>query len=221
MLWHTGGMRASHCETPLLQRPVRHAADGGLPGNPGSGPGGSGLPGGDDEEHGVMFVNPAGQRQTAAVKESGEFELASWWSRVGAALIDGIVMLALLFLVALPVFGVGFSDDDGGLTIGALAVAVLLYALIALLYAPVLMSRWNGATVGKRAVGIRVMRADGAKLGFGDAALREVVFKGLVVNIASQLTVGLAFLANFLWPLWDAENRAGHDFMARTRVVKA
>jgi len=202
---------------------VTHAADGGLPGVPGSGPGESSLPGGDRGNEGVMFVNPAAQQQSTLPHETGEFELAGWWSRVGAALIDSIVMLALLFLVALPVVGVGITGDDGsgGVTIGAIVVAVLLYALIALLYAPVLMSRWNGATIGKRALGIRVMRADGAKLSFGDAVLREVVFKGLVVNIASQLTVGLAGLANFLWPLWDTENRAGHDFMAKTRVVKA
>lgn len=205
-----------------LHRPVLHAAGGGggLPGIPGSGDG-SGLPGGDRDRHGVTFVNPAAGAQEPLPQESGEFELASWWSRVGAALIDSIVMFALLFLVALPVVGVGLNDDGGGVTIGAIVVAVLLYALIALLYAPVLMSRWNGATIGKRALGIRVMRADGRPLSFGDAALREVVFKGLVVNIASQITVGLAGLANFLWPLWDTENRAGHDFMAKTRVVKA
>jgi uncharacterized RDD family membrane protein YckC len=30
-----------------------------------------------------------------------------------------------------------------------------------------------------------------------------------------------AVLANFLWPLWDPQNRAIHDMLAGTRVVRS
>jgi hypothetical protein len=53
------------------------------------------------------------------------------------------------------------------------------------------------------------------------AALREVAVKGLLVGIASSLTGGIAYLVDVLWPFWDAENRALHDFVVDSRVVKA
>jgi uncharacterized RDD family membrane protein YckC len=70
------------------------------------------------------------------------------------------------------------------------------------------------------ATGIRVVRAGGEPMTFGFALLREVVVKTLLFGIASSLTAGLASLADVLWPLWDEENRALHDFIVNTRVVR-
>lgn len=81
------------------------------------------------------------------------------------------------------------------------------------------MASWRGATPGKRLVGIRVVRADGGDLTLGGAFLREPVIKGIVINAIGGAFV-LASLLSYLWPLWDRECRAGHDFIARTRVVK-
>jgi uncharacterized RDD family membrane protein YckC len=69
------------------------------------------------------------------------------------------------------------------------------------------------------AVGIRVIRANGEPMTFGFAMLREVAVKSLLFGIASSLTFGLASLADVLWPLWDEENRALHDFLVNTRVI--
>jgi uncharacterized RDD family membrane protein YckC len=82
------------------------------------------------------------------------------------------------------------------------------------------MARTNGKTFGRMAVGIRVVRAKGEPMTFGFAMLREVAVKALLFGIASSLTGGLASLADVLWPLWDEENRALHDFVVDTRVVK-
>jgi uncharacterized RDD family membrane protein YckC len=157
---------------------------------------------------------------------SGRYALAGWWSRVGAAIIDGLIIGAgaLLILVLFgAVFSVGFfaSDDAGiasvvvGLLLGSLAVAI-----VALLYAPLMMARTNGKTLGRMALGIRVVRANGNPMTFGWAMLREVAVKALLFGILSSLTAGLASLADVLWPLWDDENRALHDFVVDTRVVK-
>jgi len=48
-----------------------------------------------------------------------------------------------------------------------------------------------------------------------------VLFKTLVVGALSTVTFGLVFLLNYLWPLWDKERRAGHDLLAKTRVIEA
>jgi uncharacterized RDD family membrane protein YckC len=79
----------------------------------------------------------------------------------------------------------------------------------------------NGQTLGKQVVGIRVVRDSGEPMGFGWAALREVVVKNLAVNIASSIIPFVPWLLNYLWPLWDDENRALHDMVVATHVVRA
>jgi uncharacterized RDD family membrane protein YckC len=64
------------------------------------------------------------------------------------------------------------------------------------------------------------VRANGKPMTFGFAMLREVAVKTLLFGIAAAITGGLATLADVLWPLWDEENRALHDFIVDTRVVK-
>ena len=80
--------------------------------------------------------------------------------------------------------------------------------------------RTNGKTLGRMATGIRVIRAGGEPMTFSFAMLREVAVKWLAFGIAGSLTFGLAQLADWLWPLWDEENRALHDFVVNTRVIQ-
>jgi uncharacterized RDD family membrane protein YckC len=93
-----------------------------------------------------------------------------------------------------------------------------------LLYAPLLMMRsgaHNGQTLGKQMIGIRVVRNSGESMGFAWAAFREVVIKGLLVGIASSIIPFIPWLLDNCWPLWDDENRALHDMLAQTHVVRA
>jgi uncharacterized RDD family membrane protein YckC len=156
---------------------------------------------------------------------AGRYTLAGWWSRVGATLLDGVILLVGAFLILLlfgSVFSVGFfADDQTGVValIVGLFFAVIAITIVSLLYAPLMMSRTNGKTLGRMAVGIRVVRANGEPMTFGWALLREVVIKGLLFGIAGSVTFGLASLADVLWPLWDDENRALHDFLVDTRTV--
>jgi uncharacterized RDD family membrane protein YckC len=157
----------------------------------------------------------------------GQLVLASWGRRVGAFLIDGLIVGigALILLVAITApFSVGFfASDSVGLVavLVGLFVAVLCVALVALFYAPALMARTNGQTFGRMAVGTRVVRADGQPMTFGFAFLREIVVKGLLVGIVNSITFGIASLLDVLWPLWDEQNRALHDFVVDTRTVLA
>ena len=157
---------------------------------------------------------------------AGRYVLAGWWSRVGAALIDfvivGIGALLLLIAITAP-FSIGFFASEGAGVVSivvGLMIAIVCVSIAALLYAPALMVRTNGKTLGRMAVGIRVVRAKGEPMTFGFAMLREVAVKSLLFGIAGALTGGLASLADVLWPLWDEENRALHDFVVDTRVVR-
>ena len=96
---------------------------------------------------------------------------------------------------------------------------MLCVTLVALLYAPILMARTNGKTLGRMAMNIRVVKTNGEPITFGFAMLREVAVKTLLVGIASALTGGIGYLLDVLWPLWDEENRALHDFVVNTRTI--
>ena len=157
---------------------------------------------------------------------TGRYALAGWWSRVAAALIDGVIIgIGALLIMALfgSVFSAGFfASDEAG--IASVVVGLLLsfgaIAIVALLYAPLMMARTNGKTLGRMAVGVRVIRAGGEPMTFAWAMLREVAVKALLFGFVSSFTFGLASLLDVLWPLWDEENRALHDFLVNTRVVK-
>jgi uncharacterized RDD family membrane protein YckC len=157
---------------------------------------------------------------------TGRYALAGWWSRVGATIIDGIIVgvgALLILLLFGSVFSVGFfASDEAGVVslIVGLMLSFVAIAIVALLYAPSMMARTNGKTLGRMVMGIRVVRANGQPMTFGWAMLREVVVKALVFGIAGSLTFGLANLADVLWPLWDDENRALHDFVVDTRTVR-
>jgi uncharacterized RDD family membrane protein YckC len=153
--------------------------------------------------------------------------LASWGSRLGAYVIDGLIV-AVPALVILGLFGVGFlangDSDNGGFIalIGGLILSVLVIVVISFLYAPLLMARdgaRNGQTWGKQMLGIRAVRDNGRPWDFGSAALREVVLKNLAVGIASSIIPLIPWFLNFFWPLWDDQNRALHDMAVSSHVV--
>ena len=156
----------------------------------------------------------------------GRYVLASWLSRVGAQLIDGLIIGVGALILFLPIgaaLGVGAASDSEtgvGAAIVGLLFWVLCVGIIAILYAPILMSRTNGKTLGRMVMNIRVVRTSGEPISFGFAMLREVAVKAIGFGIAGSFTFGLANLLDALWPLWDEENRALHDFIVSTRVVK-
>ena len=154
--------------------------------------------------------------------------LASWGPRLGAWILDGLIIL-IPSLVVLAILGIGVvaaGDDDGGFFafVGGIILTVLAFVVISLLYAPLLMMREgprNGQTIGKQLLDIRVVRDNGQPFTFGSAALREVVMKNLAVGVASSIIPFLPWFLNYFWPLWDDENRALHDMAVSTHVVKA
>jgi uncharacterized RDD family membrane protein YckC len=159
---------------------------------------------------------------------AGTWQLAGWWSRVGAQIIDAIVIgvIATVILLVLGAIGAtGFIADD---TAGAVTVILALFVgglcavAAAIVYAPLMMAKTNGQTLGRMATGIRVVRANGKPIDFGYAMLREVVVKWLLFTVvAGSVTFGLAWFIDVLWPLWDEENRALHDMVVDSRVIRA
>jgi uncharacterized RDD family membrane protein YckC len=170
-------------------------------------------------------VPPGGWQQPIA-RPAGAWvgqPLASWGSRVGATLIDWLVLLIPAAILSALLIGGYDTDSSAGELIGFSILSFVLWSAIVLLYAPLLMIRGgerNGQTLGKQVVGITVVRDSGEPFGFWWAVLREVVVKNLAVGIASSIIPLIPWLLNYLWPLWDDENRALHDMVVSTHVIR-
>jgi len=146
--------------------------------------------------------------------------LAGWWSRVGASLIDAVLTGAVTFAL-LALAGFDFAEyfaDDAPLLLTTRPVDLVyaaVGAIVAVAYYVPLMLRWDGRTVGKRVLGIRVVRADGRPLDAGVIVLRQALLQYLL-----GVVVLLFALVDYLLPLADRQNRALHDFACGTRVVR-
>jgi uncharacterized RDD family membrane protein YckC len=139
------------------------------------------------------------------------YRLAPWWRRAVAAIIDFAIVAGVPVVVATRIDSLPL----------AVVVGVALFLVLSLLYAPLVMARTNGQTLGKLALRVRVIRPDGQPMDLAWSAFREVGVKGVATVLANSVTFGLAMVADYLWPLWDEENRALHDKVCRTRVVRA
>lgn len=168
-------------------------------------------------------VPPGGWQQPVSTPafQVAPGQLASWGSRLGAALVDGLIVTVPIVVLALVIAGLfAASTTAGVIGVLVLGLAALLFAFG---YAPFLMARGaehNGQTYGKQMLGIRAIRDNGQPWDFGSAALREIVLKGLAVGIASSIIPLIPFLLNYLWPLWDDTDRALHDMVVKSHVVR-
>jgi uncharacterized RDD family membrane protein YckC len=148
--------------------------------------------------------------------------LAGWGSRVGATLLDSLILLIPVGALTALVVAIALSGSGvGAFLVGLISTAAFLVAL--LFYAPVLMARSgarNGQTWGKQLVGIAVVRDSGQPVDLGFAFLREFVVKGLLFWVGGSFLLYLPTLLDYLWPLWDDSNRCLHDMVVSTHVVR-
>jgi uncharacterized RDD family membrane protein YckC len=143
-------------------------------------------------------------------------DLAGRWSRLLAAALDGIITSLISGVIAAPLVGVRAMYDSSTEHFGDRLGANGITVVVAIIYFTVQHGKW-GQTIGKRALGIRVVRSvDGGPIGYGTAAWR-VLFSYLIALV----TCGLGALLDDLWILWDERKQALHDKVAKTYVVKA
>lgn len=81
---------------------------------------------------------------------------------------------------------------------------------VSILYETILISQWNGQTIGKKIMGIRVVSASGGQVDMLHAFIRSF----------SKLLSWLCLLLGYLWMLWDDKSQTWHDKLAETFVVE-
>jgi uncharacterized RDD family membrane protein YckC len=149
-------------------------------------------------------------------------DLADYPTRAMAAIVDALIVACIQLGVGAIVFVIAVLAGDTAHDAGNVVRdnALFIGIPVGFLYAPLLMSRdgdRNGQTLGKQALGIRVVRERLAPMDVPVGLLREALGK----QILAVLTAGIYLLVDLLWPLGDAERQAVHDKIAQTWVVRA
>jgi len=174
--------------------------------------------GGQPPGYGSGYQGPAYKGQELGLPPNGPNALSSQWKRLGARIIDAI----LISVIPAVILAAIMLDDDTDFTVGTteltgdlIALSLVLVALSAIYEIGMLVTR--GATAGKLALGMRVARiADGQKPQLSDAAIRWAVpaVAGLIPRVGS-----LFQLLDGAWCLWDPNRQCLHDKAAKTVVV--
>jgi uncharacterized RDD family membrane protein YckC len=140
---------------------------------------------------------------------------AGFWIRVGAYLIDAII----LYVVNMIIFGVfGLSmmpAANAGLSEEALGGTVWLVYLLTLVlnwvYFAVMESSARQATLGKMALGLTVTGEGGQRISFARATGRYF----------AKILSGLVLMIGYIMVGFTQRKQGLHDMLASTLVLKA
>lgn len=147
-----------------------------------------------------------------------DFRLASISRRWLAIVIDGFIVAVATVLLLLaggsmaPLEAAMVSADEAAVADAFSqfqSATLMVNLLVSGIYNVPLMVLFNGQTLGKMMLRLRVVKKRGGRITILDALLRNVF----------GYTVSQIFLLGYLWALFDRENQAWHDKMAGTVVV--
>jgi uncharacterized RDD family membrane protein YckC len=161
----------------------------------------------------------------------GPGSLASQWRRLGARLLDSLVLspiligliIAVVVLIAPhagPIFPNVSSDPNQStpgrvpgilwIELGVFGATFVFYILL-IFYDAVMTVRY-GHTLGKKWLQIRPIRTDGSPLRFG----RSI---GRAAGYYVMSGISILGLLDILWCLWDEDQQCLHDKMVGTLVI--
>ena len=124
-------------------------------------------------------------------RKAEQLPLAPFKKRAYAFLMDFVIIFSIPSLLALPqfipiVFGKVFSLD--------LAILPLITMVLIWIYST-LLEGFNGQTLGKRRLGLKVVRTDGKKITYDQAGIRNF---GKAFLLVFDLLAGLKYKKRFL-----------------------
>lgn len=145
----------------------------------------------------------------------GVTKYAGFWIRLGAYLIDSILISIIATVVYIPIailkgFELGSQGMRSNEIVGSLWLySLALYALVGWLYCALFESSEKRNTWGKRLVGVVVSTDGGEQLTFGQASLR------FWMKYISGFFLSLPFLT----AAFRTDKKAIHDLIASTVVT--
>ena len=150
------------------------------------------------------------QKLAEGAEISTGLRYASFWSRVGALVLDSIVLFVIGFGLQL-LLGIAIATQTTRATqvpVAILLLQQLIGFVIAILYETIFIGRF-GATLGKMAAKIHVVTAEGGRVTYLRAFARYF----------AKLVSAFTLLIGYLMAAFDTQGRALHDRICNTRVV--
>jgi uncharacterized RDD family membrane protein YckC len=152
--------------------------------------------------------------------------LAGRGSRLGAYLLDQLIALVLILPGLWKLLQPFMKDLEAGnaptpeelLANIAPALPLLIIPLLAFVIVQVVMLVKNGQTIGKKMLGIRIVKLDGSNPSFTNVIIMRGILPGLIGGIPM---VGPAFSLIDVLLIFREDHRCVHDMIAGTIVVKA
>ena len=141
-----------------------------------------------------------------------EFGYAGFWPRLWANLIDSVILNTITIWIIINISGKNLFEIFSQSQKGSLAyiLSQIFSFTLSFFYISLFWTFQNGATPGKKFMGIKIVRTDGQPLQFGHAFLRWI---GYFISF-------LGLMLGYLWVAWDKKKQAWHDKIAGTLVVK-
>jgi uncharacterized RDD family membrane protein YckC len=155
----------------------------------------------------AAYVPPAWEVPDS-VPSDIEGRYAGYGWRVLGYLIDAIVLGIVLGIFS-RLLGIGLYGD---FAVGFVARA---------LYAGILISYWNGQTLGMKA--LKLVCVDSRSR--AQIPLAQSLIRAFTAEIIAALSLfgavfGVAQLLDLLWPAWDKKNQTLHDKVGKTIVLR-
>jgi len=136
-----------------------------------------------------------------------EYEYAGFWIRVGASLIDALLLMIITLPLMMMVYGESMWESSD-IILGPVDF-LLNYTLPFI--ATILFWQYKSATPGKMALNIKVVDADtGEKLSVGQSIGRYFAY----------IPAALVFMIGVIWVAFDKRKQGWHDKLARTVVIR-
>lgn len=177
------------------------------------------TPAGDLARFGDLRVCPVckdifTQKLREGVAPAVKLRYAGFWIRLLAAIIDGIIENLLSGIVQFVLLGSFVTQFSSERLLTEAAVRIALSSLVAVAlsacYEAFFIAQL-GATPGKLALGLKVVRADGGPVSLGRAFGRY---------FAKLLNIMTLFIG-YIMAGFDSQKRGLHDMICDTRVIRA
>ena len=144
--------------------------------------------------------------------------LAGGGARVAAAIIDWLIVAIVANIIAAPFVDWHRVFNSGSGTISVQdtsGLGTLLGVVFAVCYYALLHALWNGQTLGKKALSIRVVRAqDRGAISMGQAFGRAVLYE------LAWLVCCIGQIINLIMVFADSRHQVIHDKLIKTVVTK-
>lgn len=137
--------------------------------------------------------------------ERGTLDLAGIGKRFVAALVDGLL---LLIPIGIMIMILGVAHATQARVAGTWNFWFLIPTVVGITYQALMLSA-RGQTLGKMAMKVKVVAADGTELSSGQAWGREI----------TRSVLGFLYVVDYLPAFFTKEKTTLHDLAAKTRVV--